>query len=72
MAALMASVAPDVKITCRDRVPRRDATLSRASSRATRDIRPSVWTRPGSAQLAHLSMAASAAGRTVDVDAWSR
>ena len=68
----MASVAPDVKITWRGRVPKSDATCSRASSRATRAMRPSVCTRPGSAALSHGSMASTATGRMGDVEAWSR
>jgi hypothetical protein len=68
----MASVAPEVKITCRERVPKNSATCSRASSNATLAIRPSVWIRPGSAALIQGSMASTAAGRTGDVDAWSR
>jgi hypothetical protein len=68
----MASVAPDVKITWRGRVAKSDATCSRPSSSATLAMRPSVCTRPGSAELIHGSMASMATGRTGEVEAWSR
>ena len=48
MAALIDSVPPEVKTTSRGRAPKKAATWSRASSRATRAARPSAWTRPGS------------------------
>ena len=43
-------------------------------STAARAIRPSVWTRPGSAAspASHGSMASTTSGRAGDVDAWSR
>src|SRR5205823_1753022 len=47
-AALTASVPPEVKITSLGRAPKKAATRSRASSRATRAARPSAWIRPGS------------------------
>ena len=65
----MASVAPEAKITWRGRVPKNDATASRASSSATLAMRPSVCTRPGSTALIHGSMASMAAGRSGDVEA---
>ncbi len=74
-AALIDSVPPEVNTTWRGRAPKKAATCSRASSRATRTIRPSVWTRPGSATTpccAHSTMAARASGRRGVVEAWSR
>ena len=65
----MDSVPPEVKITWRGRVPNKAATRSRASSSATRAMRPSVCTRPGSAALIHGHMASSATGRTGEVEA---
>ena len=72
-AALAASVAPLVKITLRGRTPSNPATASRASSTAARAMRPSVWTRPGSAASpSQRAIASTTPGRGGDVDAWSR
>ncbi len=72
-AAAMASVAPLVNTTSRDRAPNRAATRSRASSTTARAILPSVCTRPGSAAPDnHGSMASTASGRAGEVEAWSR
>ena len=48
----MASVAPLVNTTSRDRAPSSAATCSRASSTATRAAMPSAWMRPGSPRAA--------------------
>ncbi len=76
-AAAMASVAPLVNTTSRDRAPNRAATRSRESSTTARAIRPSVCTRPGSAATppapdSHGSIADTTSGRAGEVDAWSR
>ena len=69
----MASVAPLVNTTSRDRAPNNAATFSRASSTTARLMRPSVCTRPGSAAPAsHGSMASTTSGRAGEVEAWSR
>ena len=70
----MASVAPLVNTTSRDRAPNSAATRSRASSTTARAIRPSVCTRPGSAARpdSHGSIASTTSGRAGEVDAWSR
>ena len=71
-AALTASVPPEVNTTWRGRTYRSAATCSRASSSLARTMRPSVWTRPGSAVMpdaTQAAMAARAAGRTGEVEA---
>ena len=71
-AALTASVPPEVKTICRGRTPRKSASCSRAPSNAARAMRPSVWTRPGSAvtpRSSHAAIAALASGRSGVVEA---
>ena len=71
-AVLTASVPPEVNTTWRGRTGRKPATCSLASSSLARTIRPSVWTRPGSAVIpdaSHSAMAARAAGRSGVVEA---
>ena len=77
VAALTASVPPDVKTTWRGRVPSSAATCSRAASTVARTMRPSVWTRPGSPTSRREDsnqpiMAATTSGRGGEVEAWSR
>ena len=72
-AVAMASVAPLVNTTSRDRAPSRAATWSRASSTTARATRPSVCTRPGSAAPdSQGTIASTTSGRAGEVDAWSR
>ena len=73
-AALIASVAPEVKTTWRGAAPRRPATSARASSSASRTMRPSSCSRPGSpgGSAAQRLSAATASGRAGVVLAWSR
>ena len=73
-AALIDSVPPEVKTTCRGTTPNSPATCSRALSSASRTVRPSSCSRPGSpgGRVAHHVSAAIASGRGGVVLAWSR
>ena len=73
-AALIASVAPEVKTTWRGATLTRPATCARATSSASRTMRPSWCSRPGSpgGRADHSVSAAIASGRAGVVLAWSR
>ncbi len=80
VAAAIDSVAPLVNTTSRGRAPTRAATWARACSSPTRAAIPSLWMRPGSAGTSPsnprpsstATMASDAAGRSGEVEAWSR
>ena len=74
-AALTASVPPEVNTTWRGRTAEQPRHLLAGLFQLARTIRPSVWTRPGSAvtpDASQAAMASRASGRTGEVEAWSR